>query len=198
MDKSQEKQKEDREKDRLKTVKFLSRYHKALTVVLVIIIFAIGYYVLAPKFQEIISQRTDLKNLTKDKQARESYLADLEKLVANYQKINKSDVENLDQILPTQKDIPGLFVQLQALAQENGFTLATVNLEEEPSITSREEKIRKININLNLVGGDYQSLKKFLEAVEYNLRLFDVDAVYFSPDSNNYSISLFTYYIFGG
>lgn len=62
--------------------------------------------------------------------------------------------------------------------------------------TAASGKIGKLNITLNLQGSEnnYSDIKAFLTALENNLRLFDVNAVFFSPGSPAFSISLTTYY----
>ena len=44
-------------------------------------------------------------------------------------------------------------------------------------------------------GQPYPAFKALLDSIEYNLRLLDVNAVYFSPETNNYSLNVFTYYV---
>ena len=125
-------------------------------------------------------------------------LQDLEQLIANYQRINQTDVERLEKILPTEQDIAGLFAQLQVLTDEHGFSLESVNINQEseqpgPSANAAAG-IKKLTITINVVGPSYPAFKALLDSVEYNLRLLDVNAVYFSPETNNYSVNLFTYY----
>jgi len=190
------------EKDKIKKtawIKFLVRYNKMLTLLLVVLIVSLSYFlVIAPKYESIsIGGQYDLDALIQKREQQQQYLAQLKLLNENYQRISQGDASKLDKVLPSQKDIPGLFIQLQALAAENNFRLIAVNIDEEADQAIDENKIagiKRLNISLNLVGGNYLSLKQFLEDVESNLRIFDVNAVYFSPDSENYSVNLFTYY----
>jgi len=58
--------------------------------------------------------------------------------------------------------------------------------------------VKKLSISVNLMGGKttgYENLKSFLSSLEQNLRLFDVEAVYFTPQSSKYSLTLLTYYL---
>lgn len=189
---------EIRKEKEVKFNQFFARYYKIITLFLVVVIIILGYYLLAPKYQEVgLGGKYSLATLSQEKQEQLRYLEDLKKMVDNYRMINKSEIEKLNQILPEEKDIPGLFVQFQALAQENGFILTSININQEPErVASSEDRgeIKKLNISLNLIGKDYEALKVLLEAIESNLRLFDVNAIYFNPDSNDYSINLFSYY----
>lgn len=153
---------------------------------------------------------SDLKNL----------LADYDRLVND-----KEEIDRLMKLLPRQKDIPGLFVQFQNLATDNDFFLQSINFDQvQPerqtiatAVTPGEEnpvnkgeaatgpksslqqsqanQIKKLNVTLDLAGGNYTSLKDFLEDIELNLRVFDINAVHFNLKSKNYSVSLFTYYL---
>jgi hypothetical protein len=106
-------------------------------------------------------------------------------------------------ILPQEKDIAGLFSQFEYLASQQGLFLSGVSINETEIETKKSQqdvkgKVNKLNVTLSLTStnqaGDYEEIKDFLSDLEYNLRLFDVNSVYFSPDSPNYSVNLFTYY----
>lgn len=198
---------DDRKRKNLRLKLAVFRYYKLITVFLVILIVFLSYYfILEPKYQQVgVGGRYNLDTLKDKLSERERYLENLKKLTANYQKISQADINNLKNILPNQKDIPGIFVQLQALAEEYNFLLSGVSINEVPKEVKKgkesPEKISKLNISLNLIGsgesGNYAELKDFLSALEDNLRLFDVNAVYFTPDSPNYSINIFSYYYKG-
>jgi hypothetical protein len=195
--------KKDKKKKNLQLKLAVARYYKLITVALIIVIIALSYYfILEPKYQEVgVGGRYDLDNLQQEFTKRENYLRDLKKLAANYQEVNQTDIEKLKKILPEEKDIPGLFVQLQALAEEYNFLLVNVSINESAEAAQKKTGvggIKKLSISLNLISsgetGDYDELKEFLTTLEHNLRLFDVNAVYFSPESPNYTLDIFTYY----
>ena len=177
------------------------RYHKIITALIVIIIFVGSYFfILEPKYQQVgIGGQYNVDTLTKELEKRKNYVTEVQALIANYQQLRQDDIIKLEQILPHKKDIPGLFVQLEAIAKENGLRLVGISINEVPGVTRVENDgvIGKLNITVNLVGkttGGYRIVKDYLASVERNLRLFDVNAVYFTPGSPNYTISLFTYY----
>jgi len=177
------------------------RYSKVITLLLVIIIFAGSYFlVLEPKYQQVgIGGQYNVDTLTTELEKREKYVTEVKALIANYQQLGQSDIVKLEQILPHKKDIPGLFVQLEEIAKENGMQLAGISINEVPDVTRIKDDgvIGKMNITVNLIGettGGYRIVKDYLASVERSLRLFDVNAVYFSPGSPNYTVSLFTYY----
>ena len=103
--------------------------------------------------------------------------------------------------MPADKDVAGLFVQLQEIAEKNNLLLASVNINETPeAITAQDAKsqIKQISVNLGLVNpavNSYQKIKNFLSDLELNLRLFDISAVYFTPGDKTFSVNLVTYYL---
>ena len=184
----------------------LLRYHKWLTfLVVVLIIVASYYFILEPKYQQVgIGGSYNTETLMEEVNKRENYLRQLEELKQNYQRVNQAQIAKLEKILPGQKDIAGLFVQLEALAKKNNFLLSGVTITEAAEETSAAKQktnpssIKRLNISLSLVGvqanDSYGEIKNFLDDVERNLRLFDVNGVYFDSESTNYAVNLFTYY----
>ena len=181
----------------------LLRYSKIATIILIIVIVLFSYYfILEPKYQQVgIGGSYNIDTLETEFEKRTNYLNDLKQLQENIRKVNQQDIAKLERILPKDEDIPGIFVELEALALKNNFLISSININEVPEPIKSEVKdkspIKKLNISLSLVnasGGSYSDLKEFLDGLEYNLRLFDVNSVYFTPDSAYYSVSMSTYY----
>lgn len=175
-----------------------ARFYKTIFGLLILIIMGAGYYfILAPKYHEAgQASRTKLTLAQTELEKRKQYYADLQQLVANYQKISPAEIQKLKLILPQGKDIPGLLVQFQALATKNNLLLSSLNFNDATGDNDKA-KIKTISISVELFGGSqnsYTEIKNFISSIETNLRLFDVDSVFFSPDSANYSLTIFTYY----
>lgn len=179
------------------------RYHILLTFVLAALLLASGYFiVLKPKILSLQENGgKDLEILRVERVKRQAYLAQLQDVSRRYRQFDKNQLENFNQILPSNPDFAGLFVQLQNLASANNLVLSNVNFNESVSDSEGEDKklegIKKIGIGLNVAGageGSYEQLKSFIAALENNLRLFDIQAVYFNPGSPNYSLTLTAYY----
>ena len=174
--------------------------HFKLTIFLVVVIILVlsSYFILLPKYQRIaIGGEYDLKTIENNKQSLEQYLADLKKLDKTYRQITSSQKEKLYKILPKEKEIAELFIQLAAIAEKNNFILLNINVNEQNTKKTKSttsDNIRKLDINMNLVGGDYSALKKFLHDVESSLRLLDIKTISFNPDSNYYLINLVAYF----
>lgn len=197
--------KEKKNAKNLQLLLVLVRYYKLLTIVIVITVVAFGYtFILEPKYREISSGgQYNLETVETELAKRETYLDTLKTLVTNYQNISQAEINKLKKVLPEEKDLPGIFVQFEALAQEYDLFLSSISINEvaeevKKEKSSRSGKIKKLNVSLSLISikesHDYADIKEFLSALENNLRLLDVNAVYFSPDALDYSVNLFTYY----
>lgn len=178
---------------------FIRQYDRYLAAGIFALILAGAYFlVLAPNWTKIrmINQR-NLADVDSRLAQRRAYAGDLGELIKNYDSIAKSDLARLDQILPKEADISGLFVQLADLAAVYNLRLTGITVNEAAEITVAGQRIKSLNVSLNLLGPEgsgYFEIKNFLEGLEKNLRLFDVNAVYFNPKNPAYSLTLQTYY----
>ncbi|MBU1132564.1 type 4a pilus biogenesis protein PilO [Patescibacteria group bacterium] len=102
------------------------------------------------------------------------------------------------EILPQEKDLPDIFLQLEAMAEKNNLFMNMINVAEDAAMETEEgapAKIKKLNLNMNLSGGDYFTLKSYLNDMEKNLRLMDVQSIVYSPESKTFNLSVNTYYL---
>ncbi|OGY47418.1 MAG: hypothetical protein A3J65_00100 [Candidatus Buchananbacteria bacterium RIFCSPHIGHO2_02_FULL_45_11b] len=195
-------------KEKIDLKVLFSRFYLTITAVLIAVILASGgYFFLWPKYQEVRANSSRVyEALLKEEAKRADYEKTLKDLIAGYKKINKQEINKLKILLPAGKDFSGLFAQLQGLAEENNFLLSGLTISELPdaAAAAAEQKkpassaVKKLSISVNLMGGKttgYENLKSFLSSLEQNLRLFDVEAVYFTPQSSKYSLTLLTYYL---
>ncbi|MDX9892805.1 MAG: hypothetical protein RB292_00120 [Patescibacteria group bacterium] len=178
------------------------RYYKLIILILVGAILGLGYYfVLEPKYQEVgVGGSYNVVTLKTELEKRREYLGKLKELNDNFSRISPSDISRIEQILPSDKDVGGLFVQFQNIALENNLLLAGISVNEVPpaSTDAKNSNLKELNISVDLVNlgaaGDYRGFKEFLKSIENNLRIFDTNAVYFDPESPNYSVNIVTYY----
>lgn len=175
-----------------------ARFYKLLTFLIVILILGGGYlFILEPKYRESGQGSKDNLNLSKTELLRrQQHLNQLKKLVDKYNSISPKEISRIKMILPEGKDIPGLFVQFQTLAAKNNLLLSSISFDETP-MGIEKDAIKKININVDLLGGStnsYQEVKSFIASVETNLRLLDIDSIFFNPESSAYSLTVVAYY----
>jgi len=184
-------------------------------IIILAAVVLVGYFLVWPAFQSMMLGRDNLVAWQqKLAQAQESKKK-LGELETKYQSI-QDEQDRIMQALPPSEDIPGLLVQMEALASQNGLIIdslsfvypqsdtgARINVSEtEGSVaatgSSLPAGVKVLSVNLNL-NGNYSSLKNFLKAAENNLRLTDVGKISYSQndmysDMGKLSIGLSVYY----
>lgn len=182
-------------------------------IILILILGFVGIVIFldVPEAQEALYLREQIEEEKKLFSEKQTLLAKVERLREDY-KENEESLKKVDYILPSGQDIPNLIVQLEALALEGGLILEHVDFSEYKGETvSKAEKARSqeqkeakdykvLIIDLKLTGS-YSALKKFLKALEENIRLIDINSIGFSGQLIggetlffNFNLNLKTYY----
>jgi hypothetical protein len=195
---------------------FLKLFPFLLGLVLIGAGVAAYYFIFSPAMARLKpGGDLDLAAKQEELDAANRQLSQIKRLQENFGEI-QSD-ENFEKInfgLPTTADLPGLFVQLEAIVTQNGLSVQGLEITEaidaarpvaeaaapagSPTtsvLPSPPAGVKKLNINLRVGAADYSGWKSFLESIEKNLRLFDVISYSFDPRSNQQSINLVTYYM---
>ena len=119
-------------------------------------------------------------------------MSQTDSVVREYNAINPQLKEKVRSMVPAEVDMPGIMVQVDAIAAANGLVLVSVDVAvDEKAATTAGAKA--VKIAMNLAGGPYDSLKGFLRDVERSVRLFDVDSVTFSPENASYGVTMTGY-----
>ena len=117
----------------------------------------------------------------------------IEKLNAINQVLDsqKSNVERLEQAIPSFEFKPEMISIMENLASQNGLNLSKVDVESalddtsartpssRPVVSSGKEMTKTLVVGVNS-SGNYNSFKSWLEAVEKSLRLIDVTKISFT------------------
>lgn len=201
---------------------FLIKYFNLLAIALAVIILIAGFFLLIkPKYNKI-SREIKLSNENSENKynAAFNYLAQLNKLKAEYEKISPEDIKKIETILPSEEFYEELFVQLESIVLKNGLLLTSMQISPEGISSGKEsdgakarnnspeknkaaedilpKEITKIKIMMNVAGVDYFGLKNLLYALENNLQLIDITNLNFSPDQKGVTIEMFAYYFVSG
>lgn len=185
---------------------------------LILICAGIGvYFVLVqPKFEHISELRTELVLYKEQLQTAQKLQAAREQLIAVYNSISKSDLDNLKTLLPDSVDNIRLIIQLDSLAQKNGLsTISDVAFDaDEQKDTNvsavadgseaEDEPYGTFHISFK-TNGSYNNLLSFISDIEANLRLVDITDVEFSvldnqsakasTDKFDYKVDIETYWL---
>jgi len=184
-----------------------------------VLILSVGLWGLVwPEWQVFSLKMDEFKtaenNLAETKALKEKLAA----LTALYQ--NKEKTEELERIfsaLPQKDDIPGLLVNLEALASKSGLIISNISFAEKSEKTKTEADAAAGSVQTSLIpavkslgvslvlSGDYSSFVNFLRSAEENLRLMDIKSLSFQQseqtvlggalaESSDFSVDLEVYY----
>lgn len=124
------------------------------------------------KYSEISVVKTTL-------QAKENELGGWQDAFYKIEEINKrfasilKDVEKIDELLPEDKNIADLFVQMDYLISRNGLVAKKITFSPVSTVQVRNGKYSVIRISLELAGS-YEAFMNFIEDIEKNIHLMDV------------------------
>jgi len=160
-----------------------------------------------PIVQGVLNMRKEITNKQETLIKKEALIKTIEKLIDKY-KNSEGVLKKLDDILPGDSDVPNLIVQIEAIAKESGMSMSDVGIAvSDQTEASKAEAVRsggsanqeKVSVDYQAVAidlrmsGDYAALKRFLQAVEENMRLMDIESITFSTKSREGAGSTFEF-----
>ena len=190
-----------------------------LTIILFFLAAAIllGFFYIRPEWQRFRILNQEAGELEETSGKFDALIANRDKLLETVNSISKNDLARLDQILPQGPRSSDFLTALEALSIENGVSLRRIDLvtpdaqkpesstrsagsQPRPSATAalpgQRPGVEALPFSVQ-VAGSYGAFKKFLAALERNLRLIDVDEISFSAekgDNLEFSLKAKTYY----
>jgi len=174
---------------------FLRSYRLIFILTIVVCLLGMALFVYSVYVANVI----DVQALLAQKAtALEQRQAELEKLKST--KVGFAELEGpakkIVEILPSGKELPAIFVQIEALAVKHNLFLASIDVSNDKDAAAGRKKapLQKIIINISLTGGDYFALKGLLADVEKNLRLLDVRSLAYAPDTKSFNLSMVAYF----
>jgi len=189
---------------------FLNDYFNIITVLVVIFVLAISYFVIIrPKYNETMdSIKATLEQQQKLYNRQQIKLNNLQAVAELYKKIPAADLKKFNSVLPNNYIKERLFGEFEEIITQNGFILTSVKIMEDKDVNNQSAStaesevaasatsgnVGTINLELSITAIDYAGLKNLLRTLENNLRLFDITKVSFSPDGNSATLILSTYY----
>jgi len=183
-----------------KVVNFFIRFYNLLILIIVLLIFGLGYFfLLQPKYKQISYEFDTIRNSYQAEYLqRHKKFKDLISLKEAYDSLRKSDIEKIELLLPDADGIEDILSQLEFIALRNGLFINTIQIDEKAekidttnvkknvrntpdktqagSVLSDDlaEQIGIINIQIEIAGADYLSLKRLLRVLQGNLRLYNI------------------------
>lgn len=157
---------------------------KRLISILVSLGFLIGAIVffsslVLPAYRDVQQLRGEKKSLETVIKEEEQLVTTANRLLAEYQSAaNLRD--SLSLVLPREEAVPEMIHQVQGIAKSTGITVEGINVENLPLEHSRTSSIVepvgsfKVTVRLR---GSYEALRGYLQAIETNMRIIDVDSI---------------------
>ncbi|MBI5254410.1 type 4a pilus biogenesis protein PilO [Candidatus Falkowbacteria bacterium] len=160
-------------------------------LILVFVILLCGFCFYKADVRAPLSQLANLEKSLTEQQAK---LVSLKSAKLDLSQM-ESSVKKLYAALPYDAELPELYLQISEITKKNKLTLASFNAELPKSEKNIVGKIQAVTMNLNLMGGDYFMLKKFVADATSSLRLMDIKALNYSPQTQSYVVILTAYYL---
>ncbi|MDP3964773.1 MAG: type 4a pilus biogenesis protein PilO [bacterium] len=192
---------------------------------IIVLVLLLGWSIfLAPKYESIQNQGLlDYDKKQDTLTQRQSYLSQLQELADEYRAIDQAAVENVNQVLPSEQQLPELFVMLEAFAEDAGLTVERITLTPqgrvqaaaqsrgavgedgqsetiESSTLADPTQVGEIGIVMGISVTDfsYAQFKNLMQSIEQNIRLFDLNTVNYAPGTQSFVLNMTTYYLIGG
>ncbi len=126
-------------------------------------------------------------------------------LLLKYNDIQKTDIERLEKMLPSNPDNVKLILEIDALAKTQGLSLQNVKINKPEESGTKAKPTAKSNSDIGVLTldfttvGPYSGYVKFINILEKNLRIMDVQkAAFIAPDdktSYQYQTTVETYWV---
>jgi len=181
---------------------YFNKYFRSVIIVIVIIVFILGYFLVLKGQYEQIRYSTDV-DLTLIDQNIERLMRDAEfvdRYIDQAVDFTTAEEELLATVLPSEFSFPSFVIQMEGLAKKQGMLVTDMSLLQAESISANQGsglQMAHIDVVLASVGSDYSKFKSLLDSMETSLMVFDINSVSFGTftgTSNQYKINLTTYY----
>jgi len=162
-------------------------------IILLVFLVALGFeyfFLIKPKIEQTLNGGpldVETRQVILDKQR--TYYEELKLLEKQADEINYVELEKINYVLDKNVNLPNILRQietLRVLAKQSNLELGVFDF-------SFEEGI--LIINLSLDGGNYQSVKKYLNEIEKNIRVMDVTGISLKNIGSSFSLTIQTYYL---
>lgn len=156
-----------------------------------------------PEYQTAQELRAELASRSVLLVDQSSTIAQVERLISEYQSVSRLE-DNFSLALPEEEQVSSLLAQFNAFSQISGLTIQSVNftylaLKPAPTKLSFSRGYGTLRLDLKLLGS-YNGFKRFLQALETNIRVMDVSGLRVETAGRSdqdlfvYTLSVDTYY----
>lgn len=184
------------DKKGLKGVKiFIATHLMMVSIAVFVVSLLLGYLLLYGPELKRVNQANVANSLEEERAAKARYLEGLARLSSAYGELDAEQVESLNRMIPEDGDVPVLLAMIEAAAVNSDVNVNSISfaLGEPDGFAVGIADIATMNVNMSVSNASYTRFKLFLEALETNLRLFDIRSMDIDPASASYNLSIRAY-----
>ena len=159
----------------------MSQVHAYIGAALAAIAGIFFFVLVLPAYDGVSSRRTALaerNDLITEQTATVAKLADLNKQYA----ARAGDIKQFSYVVPSGKNTADLVSMLQALVSQNGLQLTGLSMGANTVDDKAPYYVQSIDIGMS---GGYVAFRSFMEGIERNIRMIDIDSIDAAPVSEN-------------
>lgn len=180
---------------------------RAASLLLTAVLFVASLFVYAtlvrPAYEVITLLRGELASKTSFLEKQQAAISDVQQLLAQYQGVARLS-DSLSMALPNKESVSSILAQITAISQSSGVVVQSVGITYLPlkpanATISLARGLGTLRLDIEMAG-TYAALKRFLQSLETNIRVMDVQNLTIDPiggsdqDLFNYSLNVDTYY----
>lgn len=171
----------------------LEKYFKVLLPVVFILVLIAGYFLVIDGQLKYYnnSKEIDLPNVMSENQRLISNKKNYKEIISKTL-LEKGEEKLISMAVPDDFYFTSIVTQLTSLAKAYNFSVVSIDADKIKSAVS-VKGINSIKINANVVGGDYNQFKSFLNGMENSAMIFDIQSISFSK-GNSYQLEIIAYY----
>lgn len=168
-----------------------------IIVVMLILLTGIGYFVAYPFYKYYQFFVTEEIPLLENTLAREQENLNIlkEQYEARKSQLLQIKLERVENLIAKNNDYMQLYLPLEKVVKDSGFVLNNLSINDDGLSQFGERQLRGVinelvdwklgefTVQLDVTGGDYETIKKFLLTLEKTGRLYDVVSLSFNPQS---------------
>jgi hypothetical protein len=181
--------------------RLFTEYYGAMFLAVIALFILSGFMFLKPLILDYKTMMTDIPDAGATLKDERDYLNSLKASVAAAQAIPPDVIKNIDEALPRTVGIPKLLVTMSTIAESMGVRLSSVSFAAPKSASvspqegARGLTLSPVDISLTLSAPDYATMKNYLNRLERNLRIMDVQSINVTGNDKSfeYPIQLRTY-----
>jgi hypothetical protein len=162
-------------------------YYASLFLLLVTVALTTGFWLLRPLVMRYRMEQGNINNIRAQLSDEQDYLESLRQSIVAAETIPAETLSDVEEALPRAPDVPKLLVMMSTLAKVNNVVLSNVQFT--VSRTAETDGalggVDTVDIGMSVSSQGYAGTRRYLGALERNLRLLDLDTISFQPSGNS-------------